>query len=785
MPTRRAAIAAALIRYRTLLFWCGIGLFVLSIVGLSRLNVDNNYRNYIGSQNESLQMSDWLSERQGTEGDTFILIYEPGNGTVFDPLSLTQYSEIASSAGSLPYVQATENLLDQERLVRIGTEEGGQAYKAANILLGADLFSEEGLAEFEESVMSVPTVRMRFVGSDGKTAAVLLFTDLSTEDGTRQEKIVELLEAVDAMELQLQMVASNDRLYLSGTPLFEHAAFDVLRKDLRRIFPVAVLCICLVMFVVYRSVVFVPLALIVIFVPVVSTAGLLAGAGVAFSNLSVSALLLVGTLAVADVMHISNTFFSRRSDGADVDVALTDAISSNIGAVLATTLTTMIGQIALLISSAEPIRVMGLVIAVGSAMALFMAVLMLPFVLSKSPARTDRAASGRLAPMIARVGRYSARRPVRIASAFVVVFALALWGVSNSRLSDSLKGWFAEDTDFNRSMTVLDRQYLGPDTITVAIEATADDLLAARQLPDVTDNAEYYKELEAGLKNLPAEGQWLDPVSVAMSSRAQFERQTRIIPTGQPLQAGMKDFTTETAARSGMLTRYRPGQRDYSLWYFDGDDPSAFSTVRNASLIDEYLDRELDGRDHKTGGIGLALAELSVHNFWSVLEGSVIAFLLISVAMLVAFRSWTYGLLSMIPNVAPVALALGVWGAWKGELNLAAITVFSVSLGIVVDDTIHIILKYKEKCRSGLPPEDAVYEALRSCGVGILTTTIVLATGFCLLGTSSFLLTAEKSLLVGWAIIAAFVFDVLVLPALLILRERMMLKSAGLAPLGN
>ena len=118
-------------------------------------------------------------------------------------------------------------------------------------------------------------------------------------------------------------------------------------------------------------------------------------------------------------------------------------------------------------------------------------------------------------------------------------------------------------------------------------------------------------------------------------------------------------------------------------------------------------------------------------------------------------------------------MAFGLWGLLVGQVNMAVASVFSISLGILVDDTVHFITKYRRgRLTKGLSPEAAIHYAFDNVGVALIITTIVLALGFGILGFSEFNLNAMSGSLVAITIVIALIFDFLMLPSILMVFDK-------------
>lgn len=171
-------------------------------------------------------------------------------------------------------------------------------------------------------------------------------------------------------------------------------------------------------------------------------------------------------------------------------------------------------------------------------------------------------------------------------------------------------------------------------------------------------------------------------------------------------------------------------------------------------------------------------AYISDRNIRSMLVGTFLAVVLISAILVGVLRSSKLGGISLVPNLLPAGLAFGAWGLFVGEVNMAVSMVSGMTLGIVVDDTIHFLAKYKRgRVEQGLDAPDAVRYAFSNVAQAIVVTSLILIAGFSVLATSDFALNSLMALLTAIAIGMALLADFLLLPALLIKLDSR--KSAG------
>ena len=185
-----------------------------------------------------------------------------------------------------------------------------------------------------------------------------------------------------------------------------------------------------------------------------------------------------------------------------------------------------------------------------------------------------------------------------------------------------------------------------------------------------------------------------------------------------------------------------------------------------------WIRTEAPGLTSEATGVSIVFAHLSQRNIESMLRGTIIAMALISLILIFVFRSVRLGLVSLVPNFIPAAMAFGLWGYLVGRVGLAGSVVTAIAFGIVVDDTIHFLTKYLKARREGLAADDAVRATFRTVGHALWTTTAVLCLGFLVFAASGFELSWALGLLVTITLAFALLADFLLLPPLLMAIDR-------------
>jgi predicted RND superfamily exporter protein len=185
--------------------------------------------------------------------------------------------------------------------------------------------------------------------------------------------------------------------------------------------------------------------------------------------------------------------------------------------------------------------------------------------------------------------------------------------------------------------------------------------------------------------------------------------------------------------------------------------------------IEHWIAENLNpGYEVKHGDNSLLFARLDRSVSIELLQGFALSFVLITVTLLIGLKSLRYGLLSIVANLFPATIVFGVWGLWIGELSPYILMLFSISIGLVVDDSVHILSKYISARRDAETPESAVQHSLEKAGSAITISTISLALGTLVLVFSNTFYYQNVAQLLTPIIVVALLLDLLFLPPLLV-----------------
>ena len=631
----------------------------------------------------------------------------------------------------------------------------------ADLIEGGLDFAPEALKRVLKIATNEPALRDFLVAHGGHTTGVNVTFQMPQES---MDETPQTVEAARQLAARLEAEYPVD-VHLTGMVMLNNAFQEMSMNDMATMVPAMYLIIIIVALLLVRSITATIGTVFVILLSLMTAMGLAGWVGIELTPPSSAAPTIIMTLAVADSIHIIISMLSAMRRGLTRREALVESLHVNMSPVFLTSVTTAIGFLSLNFSDSPPFGDLGNITAVGMVAAFFYSVGFLPAFIAIVPVKA-REGQSLLGKWMDELGDWVVHhnRPIFRVVAVCAVALLAF--IPSNVLNDDFVAYFDEGTPFRTDVNV-----------------TTDRLTGAYQL-------QY--SLDSGSSNGVS-----DPAFLQKTGR--FVDWLRTQPEVRHVNSITDTFKRLNQNLHGDdLSYYRlPEERDLAAQYlllyelslpYGLDlnnqlnvDKSSTQIVVTLNNLDSTSLRDIAQRGEgwlrdntpqlATTGIGPAImfAYISDRNIRSMLVGTFLAVVLISAILVGVLRSPKLGAISLVPNLLPAGLAFGAWGLFVGEVNMAVSMVSGMTLGIVVDDTIHFLAKYKRgRAEQGLDAPDAVRYAFSNVAQAIVVTSLILIAGFSVLATSDFALNSLMALLTAIAIGMALLADFLLLPALLI-----------------
>lgn len=563
-------------------------------------------------------------------------------------------------------------------------------------------------------------------------------------------------------------------LYLGGVPWVSEAYTRVIQHDLVTFLPLTALLVALVLAALFRNVPGVVLPGAVVGLGIVWALGfmMLTGGKLNIITSVMPTLLLV--IAVADTVHVVARWMEDAGEFVDRRELARHTMRRMTVACALTSLTSAVGFGTLVSARLPIIRDFGLYSAAGILLAFGVMLLLMPPVLSLLPVPRPREEGdgviGRAADAFAlRCTRLAIERPRTVGVLTLAVFVAASIGVSmvrqNSRMTEELH----PSHPVSIANQEIEAHLGGVLSGAIVFEGPPDAFTDPAVLAFLDEIGTFAEEWRNPRTGDPLVGRAVSIAPVIAEAHADWRG------TDEPSIPGTAPGVAALLDQIPVDERQRLVSADYSVAHVTFrmyDEGSAAWSALQSELhmrLDagvSRLDTPLQWRITGSSTLGQNAMSYMVRDLVSSL---LLAIIIIVGLMSVLFRSFKVGLISMVPNLLPIFLTLGAVGYFGVELRVSTAVVFSISLGIAVDDTIHVLVRLREELSRGEGTyEEALTRAVRHAGRAVLFTTLLLCTGFAILGMSEFTAVRELAMLGGVTLLSAVFGDLVVLPWVLV-----------------
>ena len=606
-------------------------------------------------------------------------------------------------------------------------------------------------------------LRGDIISADGTATAIIVFFDEVRIDAVRAEVLQRIRAIVQAR------APADFGTHYNGSLEISEEYNRVTLANQQTFTPPILLLTLLALYFLFRSWRRTLLTMFAVVVSILWTLGLYDLLGFSYNVLSSMIVPLIVVLAIADDVHIVQHYDEARRQGSAED-AFKSSVAHLLAPLLGASGTTALGMASLATSSVVAVREFGLGSAVGVMVDFVISIVLMPTLLGwlKPELHPPPQETWFKGPMLA-VARLSTRRASTVALAAIVVAALAIAGLLRLRVDTNHINFFSRNHPLSQSAAVIDAKLGGIYTFQILLEGEPE---ALRQ-PDALRRME---ELSAELRRLP----FVRKVT-GLSDYVKRVHQE----LGVDRRAVVPDAADVIAQELFVFTLGDEGRREIER-IAASDFSRAQITIKLASMSSDLVFdqintaeaialRVFDGSGVKptVTGSGRLFSTLDHYLVISQISSFATAFVTVFAVIFIVFRSWRFGLLAIIPNLLPVLAIFGVMG-WLGiSLNVATIMLASVALGVVDDDTIHFISRYRHETANGLGTDEAIEMAMMHEGRASLTTAIVNSCAFGVLALSSYKPTAWFGGLLALTMVAAFLAEIFILPATIKLLPRL------------
>lgn len=751
------AFAGWTLRWRVLVILTTLCLVGSAASGGRFLRFSTDYRIFFSKENPQLKAFEALQNTY-TRNDNVLFVLAPKDGKVFTQKTLDSVERLTKAAWQIPFSIRVDSISNFQH-----TYAEGDDLIVEDLIMDAPGLSDKDLERIKEVALHEPLLRNRLISPRAHVTGVNVTIQLAGKDPETEVPAV----VAFARNLADQMRRENPDLdlHLTGIVMMDNMFSEASRQDMGFLIPIMFAVVMLTLGFLLRSCPCTFATVIVIIFSILTAMGLTGWIGIELSAPSVTAPTIILTLAVADCVHVLMTFLQGLRRGTDKRAAMIESLRINVQPVFLTSLTTAIGFLSMNFSDAPPFRDLGNIVAMGVGAAFLLSTTFLPALVMFLPVKVHRrkTSGGQAMERFAEVV-IKKQRPLLWGMTVLIVLLISM--IPRNDLNDEFVKYFDERITFRRATDFTTDNLTGIYTLDFSLDSGTSGGIS---------NPEFLQKVESF-------AQWCrqQPEVLHVNTVTDIlKRLNKNLHEDDPSWYKIPD-QRELAAQYLLLYEMSlPYGLDLNNQINVDKSSTRFNMTIQSVSSNQVLDLEQRARrwlnEHpplsmqvEGSSPSVMFSHIGARNIRSMLKGTLLALVLISLILIVALRSLKIGLISMIPNLVPAGMAFGLWGLLVGEIGLALSVVASMTLGIVVDDSVHFLSKYlRARREQGMETEDAVRYAFSTVGTALWVTSVVLILGFLVLTFSAFKINSGMGLLTATTIALALAADFLFLPPLL------------------
>lgn len=794
-------LAAFLCRRR---WWVTVAAFAVAAglaSGMGRLTIDTSNEGFLHPDDPILIQYDEFKDQFGRE-DMILVAIEPRE--LFTLETLGQIKALHQElADNVPYLNEITSLTNAR-----------DTYGEGDRLVVDDLMVQwpetpEDLAALKARVVANPLYRDRLISRDARVTTLVIELDAFSSAGDG----VDVLSGFDepgvgagerppltdeengqAVEVVRTIVEKYDaegfRLYVAGTPTVTEALKRAMQADMKLFMGLAMVTIALCLLAMFRRFTGVFLPLLVVVLSFVSTMGAMGYSGTAVKLPTIILPSFLLAVSVGAAVHVLSIFYQHLQRTWDysgaiehamgrpgLDVVQTGSIVHAMGhsglAIFMTSLTTAIGLGSFATAEVAPIADLGMFASLGVLFSLTYTVILLPALLAIIPVKphagVDESVPGLLDRLLAAVADFSADHARAVVGVSLAIIIVMTASAALLRFSHDILSWLPEEWPVHQATRKVDSELRGSVVVEIVVDTGRENGLYDRdillKLDGLARDLESWERGDLFVGKASSVADVLKEIHQALNeNRSEFYAipdNVDLIPQEFLLfeNSGSDDLqdVVDSQFRKARFTVKAPWR----------------DTLEYVPLMREIETRfnEALGPDVTVTATGIMSLFSRTLNaaMWSAAKSYVIAFGAITLMMILLVGNLRLGLAAMLPNLAPIAIAMGfMWWA-SIPLNMFTMLVGSIAIGLAVDDTVHFMHNFRRYFARSGDVREAIHHTLHTAGRAMLVTSIVLATGFYIFMFASMINVIQFGFLVGSAILLALLSDFLLAPALMVL----------------
>ena len=750
-------LAETIIRYRPLCIIISILILAGLAQGLSKINFNPDINAFF-PENDTLTTSHLSIEDTYSSMDNAVIGIGVKEGTVFTNEVLSLIEDLTERAWKTPHSLRVDSLSNYSYV----SADGDDLY-IEPFLEGSSTYDLKTLKEKELIIEEEELAYGAIISKDKKTSLINIVFDPPRED--IESEYQESLNYVLGFLEEARKNHPEVDLIISGIVYMEYQSPMLLKAQMPKLMPTAILVILLTLFLLLRSLVAVAGSFLVILMSVVSAMGSIGFMSGDIAQPFIMVPILIATLAVADCVHLFTLYFQNLDSSRKSKEAMLESLKLNLQPLFLTSLTTAIGFLSLNLAPVEPLRGIGNGVAVGVFLAFIFTVLLLAPIVSYFNVKQSKNIN--FQKNIARkLGRFSIKNYKRLLVIVPVISCFLMAFIPLNKTNDNPLEFYSERYTTSAADSKWISQRIG-GTFPVSYELYSQGIVSDPEFLREVDKFSEWLASNKEVLHVSSLSKIMKNLNKTLHGK---QEEWNIIPTEPDLSAQYLFFYEMSLPYGLDLTNSISQNKESIKLVASLKELGSLEYREFAKRVENYASQNMP-EDMVSIGTGTRpiFAFMSNMLITQLTYALGIGIVLITATIILFFRSLRYGMLTSVTNLLPIGVAFGIWAIVSGEISMLVGIGMGTTLGIIVDFTVHFLSKYLHARRQkNLSAEEAVEYAFETVGFALIITSFSLILGFLVLLQAFFIPIHGFVLFSSIAFLSALIIDLLLFPALLI-----------------
>ena len=750
-------LAETIIRYRPLCIIISLLILAGLAQGLSKINFNPDINAFF-PENDTLTTSHLSIEDTYSSMDNAVIGIGVKEGTVFTNEVLSLIEDLTERAWKTPHSLRVDSLSNYSYV----SADGDDLY-IEPFLEDSSTYDLKTLKEKELIIEEEELAYGAIISKDKKTSLINIVFD-----PPRKDIEAEYQESLNYVLGFLEEARKNHPevdLIISGIVYMEYQSPMLLKAQMPKLMPTAILVILLTLFLLLRSLVAVAGSFLVILMSVVSAMGSIGFMSGDIAQPFIMVPILIATLAVADCVHLFTLYFQNLDSSRKSKEAMLESLKLNLQPLFLTSLTTAIGFLSLNLAPVEPLRGIGNGVAVGVFLAFIFTVLLLAPIVSYFNVKQSKNIN--FQKNIARkLGRFSIKNYKRLLVIVPVISCFLMAFIPLNKTNDNPLEFYSERYTTSAADSKWISQRIG-GTFPVSYELNSQGIVSDPEFLREVDKFSEWLASNKEVLHVSSLSKIMKNLNKTLHGK---QEEWNIIPTEPDLSAQYLFFYEMSLPYGLDLTNSVSQNKESIKLVASLKELNSLEYREFAKRVENYASQNMP-EDMVSIGTGTRpiFAFMSNMLITQLTYALGIGIVLITATIILFFRSLRYGMLTSVTNLLPIGVAFGIWAIVSGEISMLVGIGMGTTLGIIVDFTVHFLSKYLHARRQkNLSAEEAVEYAFETVGFALIITSFSLILGFLVLLQAFFIPIHGFVLFSSIAFLSALIIDLLLFPALLI-----------------